>query len=41
MVTLSGPETIGTWEQLEVICCQWQAIERHSIEPAPFIYNAT
>ncbi len=41
MVTLSGPETIGTWEQLEVICCQWQAIERRSVEPGPFIYNAT
>ena len=41
MITLSGLETIGTWSQLEVICCQWQAIERRSTEPGPFIYSAT
>ena len=29
MVALSGPETVGTWAQLEVLCCQWRAIERH------------
>jgi hypothetical protein len=41
MVTLSGPETVGTWAQLEVVCNQWRAIERRSQEPGPFIYSAT
>jgi hypothetical protein len=41
MVALSGPETIGTWAQLEVLCCQWRAIEHQADEPGPFIYSAT
>jgi hypothetical protein len=41
MVALSGPETVGTWAQLEVLCCQWRAIERRCEESRPFIYSAT
>jgi hypothetical protein len=41
MVTLAGPEAVGTWAQLEVLCCQWRAIERRSDQPGPFIYSAT
>jgi hypothetical protein len=41
MVALSGPETIGNWAQLEVLCCQWRAIERRSTESGPFIYSVT
>jgi len=41
MVALSGPETVGTWSQLEVLCCQRRAIERQFEEPGPFIYSAT
>jgi len=41
MVTLAGPEAIGTWAQLEVFFCQWRAIERTLDEGGPFIYSAT
>ena len=41
IVALAGMETVGTWAQLEVLCCQWRAIERHTNEPGPFIYSAT
>jgi PIN like domain len=41
MVALAGRETVGTWAQLEVLCCQWRAIEDRSYEPGPFIYSAT
>jgi len=41
MVSLAGPEAIGTWSQLEVFFCQWRAIERTLEEPGPFIYSAT
>ena len=33
-------EAVGTWSQLEVLMCQWRAIERLG-EPGPFIYTAT
>jgi len=41
MVTLAGKEAVGTWSQLEVLLCQWRAIERCLAEPGPFIYSAT
>ena len=41
MVALAGMETVGTWAQLEVLCCQWRAIERQTNAPGPFIYSAT
>lgn len=41
MVALAGSEAIGTWEQLEVLFCQWRAIEALLAEPGPFIYSAT
>jgi hypothetical protein len=41
MVTLAGTETAGTWAQLEVLCCNWRAIQRRSNQPGPFIYSAT
>ncbi len=42
MVTLAGDEAQGTWNQLEVLMCQWRAIEEQIIDaPGPFIYRAT
>ena len=41
MVALAGTEAIGTWRQLEVVMCQWRAIERRLDETGPFIYTAT
>jgi hypothetical protein len=39
MVALAGPEAVGTWAQLETLCCQWRAIER--LLDGPFSYSAT
>ncbi|WP_165401383.1 hypothetical protein [Herbihabitans rhizosphaerae] len=41
MVALSGPDAVDTWHQLEVVMCQWRAIERCSSNEGPFIYTAT
>ena len=41
MIALAGNEAVGTWAQLEVLLCQWRAIERTLDEPGPFIYSAT
>ena len=41
MVALAGPESVGTWAQLEALCCQWRSLERRLDEPCPFIYSAT
>jgi hypothetical protein len=41
MVSLAGPDAIGTWAQLEVMLCQWRAVERLLAEPGPYIYSAT
>jgi PIN domain-containing protein len=41
MITLAGEEARGTWDQLEILMCQWRAIERSIDEPGPFIYRAT
>lgn len=41
MVALAGDEAVGIWNQLEVLICQWRAIEALLGEPAPFAYRAT
>ena len=41
MIALAGDEAIGTWRQLEVVMCQWRAIEHRLDESGPFIYSAT
>jgi hypothetical protein len=41
MIALAGRDAGGKWDQLEVLMCQWRAIERRLTEPGPFIYNAT
>ena len=41
MVALFGSEARSTFEQLEVVMCQWRAIERLLSDPGPFIYTAT
>jgi hypothetical protein len=41
MITLASEEARGTWDQLELLMCQWRAIERRLDEPGPFIYTAT
>lgn len=41
MVALAGDEAVGTWNQLEVLMCQWRAIEALLDKPAPFVYRAT
>lgn len=42
MVALAGDEARGTWNQLEVLMCQWRSIDQRVVnEPGPFIYRAT
>jgi len=41
MVTLAGPEAIGTWAQLEILMTQWRRIEALLYEAGPFIYSVT
>jgi PIN like domain len=41
MIALTGGEAGNTFAQLEVVMCQWRAIEGCWNEPAPFIYAAT
>jgi hypothetical protein len=41
MVALAGKEAVGIWAQLEVLMCQWRAIERRMDDPGPFIFTAT
>lgn len=41
MVALAGAEAIGTWAQLEVLLCQWRAVEGLLDQPGPFIHSAT
>jgi len=41
MVVLAGKEARGTWARLEVLMCQWRAIEVRLGEDGPFIYSAT
>jgi hypothetical protein len=41
MIALAGEEARGTWDQLEVVMCQWRAIERRTFEQGPFIYLAS
>jgi hypothetical protein len=41
MVTLAGKEAVGTFQQLEVLMCNWRAIEAKLQETGPFIYAAT
>lgn len=41
MVALAGKEAVGTWDQLELLMCQWRAIEDCLSLLGPFIYTAT
>ncbi|HEX4723984.1 MAG TPA: hypothetical protein VH333_15815 [Pseudonocardiaceae bacterium] len=41
MITLSGDQAKTKFAQLEIVMCQWRAIERHLEEPGPFICRAT
>lgn len=41
MVALAGRDATGVWAQLEVLLCQWRAIERLLEQPAPLIRTAT
>jgi hypothetical protein len=41
MVALAGREAIGSWDQLEILMCQWRKIEALAGEPGPFIHRAT
>jgi len=41
MVALSAAEARGTFPQLEIVMCQWRAIERLLDLDGPFIYTAT
>jgi hypothetical protein len=41
MVTLASADAGNTFDQLEVLMCNWRAIERVFGEAGPFIYNAT
>jgi hypothetical protein len=41
MVALAGDDAVGIWNQLEVLMCQWRAIEALLGEPTPLVYRAT
>jgi hypothetical protein len=41
MVALGGHDARGTFDQLEVVMCQWRAIRVSLDESGPFIYVAT
>jgi hypothetical protein len=41
MVALSAPEARTTWEQLEVVMCQWRAIESLADSEGPLLCLAT
>lgn len=41
MVALAGKDAGNTWQQLEVLMCQWREIERLLDEAGPFVYSAT
>jgi hypothetical protein len=41
MITLAGRDAANTFDQLEVLMCNWRAIERKLDEAGPFIYTAT
>ena len=41
LIVLASREARSTWEQLEVVMCQWRRIERCCDETGPFIYLAT
>ena len=40
MITLAAREARNTFDQLEVLMCNWRAIERKLDEAGPFIYTA-
>jgi PIN like domain len=40
MVALSGTEAYSTFDQLEILMCQWRAIVRCLDQKGPFIYSA-
>ena len=41
LVALAGSDAVGTWAQLEVLMCQWRAIEPLTAQAGPFIYSVT
>lgn len=41
MITLAGRDARNTFDQLEVLMCNWRAIESKLAEAGPFIYSAT
>jgi uncharacterized protein (DUF433 family) len=41
MVTLAGEDARSTFDQLEVLMCQWRGILKLCDAPGPFIYSAT
>jgi hypothetical protein len=41
LVALSAPEARATWEQLEVVMCQWRAIEALVDQEGPLLSVAT
>ena len=41
MIALAGKQATSTWTQLEVLMCQWRAIESQLQTPGPFILTAT
>ncbi|WP_165036822.1 hypothetical protein [Candidatus Protofrankia californiensis] len=41
MVALSGKDAGNTFNQLEILMCQWRAIEILPNATGPFIYTAT
>jgi hypothetical protein len=41
MVALTGKHARNTWQQLEVVMCQWRRFDELAGTPGPFIWRAT
>jgi len=41
MVALAANDALGTWQQLEVLMCQWRAIETLLDRDGPFVCTAS
>lgn len=41
LIALSSKEKLDVWRQLEILMCNWRAIERLSESEGPFIYVLT
>lgn len=41
LFAIASGEKLDTWRQLEILMCNWRAIDRLAETPGPFIYRVT